>query len=73
MDCLSRHTKMSTHGADAWSYYAMLCKRNACDGRACAGTVFEKAHARMKRIHSTCNGKYTENCWALETLLAGLH
>ena len=26
--------------------------------------VFEKAHARMKRIHITCNGKYTENCWA---------
>ena len=26
--------------------------------------VFEKAHARMKRIYITCNGKYTENCWA---------
>ena len=28
-----------------------LCTRNACDGRACtcAGTAFEKAHARMKR------------------------
>ena len=39
--------------------------------------VFEKAYARMKRIHITCNGKYTENCWAqTETLpkeLAGLH
>ena len=23
--------------------------------------VFEKAHALMKRIHITCNGKYTEN------------
>ena len=43
-----------------------LCTRNACDGRACAcvGTTFEKAHARMKRIYITCNGKYTENCWA---------
>ena len=40
-------------------------------------SVFEKAHARMKRIHITCNGKYTENCWAeTETSpreLAGLH
>ena len=26
--------------------------------------VFEKVHALMKRIHITCNGKYTENCWA---------
>ena len=37
---------------------ASNCARvyNACDGRACAcaGTVFEKAHARMKRIR---NGK----------------
>ena len=24
---------------------------------------FEKVHALMKRIHITCNGKYTENCW----------
>ena len=41
------------------------CTRNACDGRACAcaGTAFEKAHARMKRIYITCNGKYTEKCW----------
>ena len=39
---------------------------NACDGRACAcaGNAFEKAHALMKRICITCNGKYTENCWA---------
>ena len=47
-----------------------------CDGRACA-CAFEKAHARMKRIYITCNGKYTENCWAeTETSqkeLAGLH
>ena len=56
-----------------------LCTRNACDGRAyvCTGTAFEKAHARMKRIYITCNGKYTENCWAeTETSqkeLAGLH
>ena len=56
-----------------------LCTRNACDGRArtCAGTAFEKAHVRMKRIYITCNGKYTENCWAeTETSqkeLAGLH
>ena len=54
-----------------------LCTRNACDGRACAGTVFEKAHARMKHIYITCNGKYTENCWVeAETSskeLAGLH
>ena len=36
-----------------------------CDGRACtcAVTAFEKAHARMKRIYITCNGKYTEKCW----------
>ena len=35
------------------------------DARVCAWVpVFEKAHARMKRIHITCNGKYTENCWA---------
>ena len=24
--------------------------------------VFEKAHALIKRIHMTCNGKYMENC-----------
>ena len=35
------------------------------DPRACARVpVFEKAHPRMKRIHITCNGKYTKNCWA---------
>ena len=55
------------------------CARVMRDGRACAcaGTVFAKAHARMKRIYITCNGKYTENCWAeTETSskeLAGLH
>ena len=60
-------------------YMTSASTRNACDGRACAcaGTVFEKAHARMKRIYITCNGKYTENCWAeTETSskeLAGLH
>ena len=44
------------HGHKAIS--ASNCARNACDGRACAcaGTVFEKAHARMKRIYITCNG-----------------
>ena len=57
--------------------YATSASNCACDGRACAGTVFEKAHARMKRIYITCNGKYTESCWAeTETSskeLAGLH
>ena len=39
--------------------------------------LFQKAYVRMKRIHITCNGKYTENCWAeTETSpkeVAGLH
>ena len=82
MDCLSRHAKLSTQGADACLVIIcyeckQLCTRNM-DARARARVpVFEKAHARMKRIHITCNGKYTENCWAeTETLpkeLAGLH
>ena len=79
MDCLSRHAKLSTQGADGrcMAYECkQLCARNAWMD-ACARARVEKAHARMKRIHITRNGKYTENCWAeTETSpkkLAGLH
>ena len=66
MDCLSRHSKLPTEGADAWSQYAMNGARimRVMTVRAHARVaVFEKAHALMKRIHITCNGKYVYgNC-----------
>ena len=34
MDCLSRHAKLSTQGADAWSYYAVASVMRVMDARA---------------------------------------
>ena len=60
MNCLSRHAKLSTQSADAWaSNCACVMRVMAARARV---PVFEKAHALMKYIHMTCNGKYMDNC-----------
>ena len=73
-NCLFR---VLMHGHNNYAMSASNCARIMRVMDACARVrvpVFEKVHVRMKRIHITCNGKYTENCWAASPKeLAGLH